>query len=399
MSTLTQAQPDTATPVRLLSVPLAVTFLAEFTSLTSFFLLLSVMPMLAAAAGAGSSGAGLMTGSLLLGTVAAEAVAAAAIRRFGYRMVLAAGAVVLGAPALAMLAPEPQAVMVGVSLVRGLGFGLCGVVTGALTAQLLPPDRRGEGLGLLGIVTGVPAIVALPAGVWLAGHHLAAVAAVVAAATGLLPLASIRWLPDGREAGHDARTRRGPGTRGARRMAGPALRLPLIFAAATIAAGVLDSFLPLAKGIPSNLSSAALLVQAIIATLTRWQAGKFGDRHGHARLLIPALAAAALGMAAMVALASPAMIFAGMVLFGAGFGVIESATFALLIEQLPEAKASALWNFAYDAGYGAGPAVFGPVCAGTGYPAAFALTGVLIFAVVPVARRERRAEVSMGRPA
>jgi hypothetical protein len=36
-------------------VPLAVTFLAEFTSLTSFFLLLSVMPMLSAAGGAGSS--------------------------------------------------------------------------------------------------------------------------------------------------------------------------------------------------------------------------------------------------------------------------------------------------------------------------------------------------------
>jgi len=56
MSTLTQTQtqPSTAVPARLLSVPLAATFLAEFTSLTSFFLLLSVMPMLAAAAGAGN---------------------------------------------------------------------------------------------------------------------------------------------------------------------------------------------------------------------------------------------------------------------------------------------------------------------------------------------------------
>jgi len=186
--------------------------------------------------------------------------------------------------------------------------------------------------------------------------------------------------------------------RGSGRMAGAALRLPLIFAAATVAAGVLDSFLPLAKGIPSNLSSAALLVQAIVATLTRWQAGKHGDRYGHARLLIPALAVAALGIAAMMALGSPAAIFAGMVLFGAGFGVIENATFALLIEQLPEAKASALWNFAYDAGYGAGPAVFGLICVRTGYPAAFALTGALILAAVPVALRERNAAASVARP-
>ena len=397
MSTLTQAQPSTAVKTRLLSVPLAVTFLAEFTSLTSFFLLLSVMPMLAAAAGTGSSGAGLITGSLLLGTVAAEAAATAAIRRFGYRMVLAAGAVLLGAPALAMLVPEPQAVMVSVSVVRGFGFGLSGVVTGALTAKLLPPERRGEGLGLLGVVSGLPAVVALPAGVWLAGHHLAAAAAAMAATAGLLPLVVIRCLPGGREAPHTARTARSRSARrsGRRsgRMAGAALRLPLIFAAATIAAGVLDSFLPLAKGIPSNLASAALLVQAIAATLSRWQAGKHGDRYGHARLLIPALAVAALGMAAMIVLGSPVLLFAGMVLFGAGFGGVENATFALLIEQLPEAKASALWNLAYDAGYGAGPAVFGLICVSTGYPAAFALTGALILVTLPVAWRERKAAV------
>ncbi len=398
MSTLTQAQPGTEVPGRLLSVPLAVTFLAEFTSLTSFFLLLSVMPMLAAAGGGSSSGAGLITGSLLLGTVAAEAVATAAIRRFGCRMVLAAGAVLLGVPALAMLAREPQAVMVSVSLVRGLGFGLCGVVTGALTAKLLPPGRRGEGLGLLGVVSGVPAIIALPAGVWLAGHHLATAAAAMAATAGLLPLVAIRWLPGGREARRSGPASRVPGARSPRRMAGAALRLPLIFAAATIAAGVLDSFLPLVKGIPSNLTSAALLVQAIAATLSRWQAGRHGDRYGHARLLIPALAVAAAGLAAMIALGSPVVIFASMVLFGAGFGVIENATFALLIEQLPEAKASALWNFAYDAGYGAGPAVFGLVCARTGYPVAFALTGALILTAIPVALREQKAVASMGRP-
>jgi len=427
MSIFTEEQPGTVTAPapRLLSVPLGVTFLAEFTSLTSFFLLLSVMPMLAAAAGAGSSAAGLMTGALLLGTVAAEAVAAVAIRWFGCRMVLAAGAVLLGAPALAMLMREPQGVMVSVSLVRGVGFGLCGVVTGTLTARLLPPERRGEGLGLLGIVSGVPAIIALPAGVWLAGQHQAAVAAATAAVVALLPLAAIRWLPGGREPRRADRADENPRTgaidpadctdstatgttpdtagrkladHGSRWLAGGALRLPLIFAAATVAAGVLDSFLPLVKGIAPNLASAALLVQAITATISRWQAGKRGDRYGHARLLIPAIAVAALGLAAIMLLGSPVALFAGMALFGAGFGVLENATFALLIEQLPEAKASARWNLAYDAGYGAGPAVFGLLVVHTGYPAAFGLTGALILAAVPLALRERKAAASVARP-
>ena len=56
-----------------------------------------------------------------------------------------------------------------------------------------------------------------------------------------------------------------------------------------------------------------------------------------------------------------------------------------------------MWNFAYDAVYGAGPAVFGLICVRTGYPAAFALTGALILTAVPVALRERKAVASVAR--
>ncbi len=387
MSTLAHAQPGTGTESprrsRLVGLPLALTFMAEFASLASFLLLVSVMPMLATAAGASGAAAGLITGALLGGTVLAEAAAAFAIRRFGYRAVLAAGALLLGAPTLALLPREPLAVMVAVSLVRGLGFGLCGVAAGALTALLLPPERRGEGLGLLGVVSGVPAIVALPAGVWLAGHHQATVAVAIAAIMGLLPLTSLRWLPGGRPS---SRPGGGPASSGR-----GALRLALVFAACTVAAGVIDSFLPLARGVPSGLSSTALLVQAITATLSRWQAGRHGDRLGHARLLVPAVIASALGLGALIWLSSPAAMLAGLALFGAGFGVVENSTFALLIERLPEAKASALWNLAYDAGYGAGPVMFGLFSARTGYPAGFALTGLLVLAALPAALRQRRA--------
>jgi len=386
MSTLTQAGPGAGRRAprgpRLVGVPLALTFLAEFASLTSFLLLVSVMPMLAAAGGASSAAAGLVTGTLLGGTVVAEAAAAFVIRRFGYRVALAAGALLLGAPTLALLPREPLAVMVAVSFVRGLGFGLCGVAAGALTALLLPPERRGEGLGLLGIVSGVPAIVALPAGVWLAGHHQATVAVAVAAVAGLTPLAALRWLPGGRP-GCQPGDGQAAGGRGV-------FRLALVFAVCTVAAGVIDSFLPLAREVPSGIASAALLVQAITATISRWQAGRHGDRYGHARLLVPALVGSAAGLAVMIWLASPTAVLAGMALFGAGFGVVENSTFALLIERLPEAKASALWNLAYDAGYGVGPVMFGLVSGHTGYPLGFALTGVGVLAALPAALRERR---------
>jgi MFS family permease len=155
---------------------------------------------------------------------------------------------------------------------------------------------------------------------------------------------------------------------------------------------VVVSFLPLAAGVSGNVAAAGLLGQALTATISRWCAGRHGDRSGHARLLIPALVIASLGMITMVWLASPAAVIAGMCLFGVGFGICQNATFVLMIDRMPPSglgTASALWNLAYDAGYGAGPIAFGMVVSRTGYPAAFALTAVLMVAALPAARRER----------
>jgi len=409
MSTLTSAQPqrgtrdDTTPPSigtprgRIVSGPLALVFLTESCVLTSFYLLLSVTPMYAAAVGAGSTGAGLVTGVLLLGTVAAELAAPILMRRYGYWAMLLTGTVLLGVPALALLAGDSLTVIVTVSIVRGFGFGLCTVMTGALTAALLPPERRGEGLGLFGIVATAPGIIALPAGVWLADHVGMATVVGLTAATALVPLVVFPWLSGGadRRPAQAARAdnQKTDGLLDGLRQAGQ-LRPFLIFATSTVAAGVVVSFLPLAAGVSGNVAAAGLLAQALTATIGRWWAGRRGDRSGHARLLVPALAIASAGMVTMIWLASPAAVIAGMCLFGMGFGICQNATFALMINRMPLSgvgTASALWNLAYDAGYGAGPALFGLVVNHTGYPAAFALTAVLMLAAVPVARRERAA--------
>jgi MFS family permease len=387
---------DTGEPgCRIVSGPLALVFLAEFGALTSFYLMLSVTPMYAAAAGAGSAGAGLVNGLLLLGTVAAELAAPTLMRRYGCWAMLLTGALLLGAPALALLPGGSLTVIVIVSLVRGVGFGLCTVMTGALTAALLPPERRGEGLGLFGVVATAPGVIALPAGVWLADHMGIATVAGLTAAAALGPLAAFPLLSVTADRRRGPAAHAGTGKTGGLlsgvRQAGQ-LRPFLIFAASTVAGGVVVSFLPLAAGVSGNVAAAGLLAQALTATISRWCAGRHGDRSGHARLLIPALVIASLGMITMVWLASPAAVIAGMCLFGVGFGICQNATFVLMIDRMPPSglgTASALWNLAYDAGYGAGPIAFGMVVSRTGYPAAFALTAVLMVAALPAARRER----------
>jgi predicted MFS family arabinose efflux permease len=319
------------------------------------------------------------------------------MRRSHNRTLLAAGALLLGAPAIALLPYNALAGVVTVSAVRGFGFGLCTVITGTLTAMLVPPDRRGEGLGLFGVVATAPGVIALPAGVWLASRWGIAIVVGLAAASALIPVAAFPWLPGGGSrrtvAASRAQSVRPDGlVRGRRR--GEQRRPFLIFAASTVAAGVVVSFLPLATGVASDMVAAGLLAQALTATISRWWAGRRGDRDGHARLLVPGLAIAAAGMIIMIWLGSPGAVIAGMCLFGTGFGISQSATFALMIERMPAGglgTASALWNLAYDAGYGAGPAVFGLFVSHTGYSVGFALTGALMLAALPSARRDAHA--------
>jgi MFS family permease len=408
MSTMTQTlSPARATRYdipasrpRLVSGRFAAALLSSFGALTSFYLLLSVTPMYAMSAGAGSAGAGLVTGSLMLTTVLAEFASPRLLGRFGYRAVFAAGALLLGGPAPALLLPHSMATIIAVSIARGIGFGLATVVLGALVAASVPAERRGEGIGLAGVVACVPAIVALPSGVWLAQNTGYVVVIAITAISALAPLAATPWLADPASQQAEA----GPaddspnGLLGSLRSGGM-LRPGLVFAATTVAAGVVASFLPLAAGVSAGVATLGLFAQALTATASRWWAGRRGDRHGHAGLLIPGLLTAAAGMASLIWVSAPVAVIAGMCLFGIGFGIAQNATFALMLDRAPASgygTASALWNLAYDAGYGTGPIVFGVFVAHTGYPVAFALTGLLILAALVPAVRDRRPQGTAG---
>ena len=416
MSTMTQALSPPAPPAtrhipasrpRLVSGRFAAALLSSFGALTSFYLLLSVTPMYAMSAGAGSAGAGLVTGSLMLTTVLAEFASPRLLGRFGYRAVFAAGALLLGGPAPALLLPHSMATIIAVSIARGIGFGLATVVLGALVAASVPAERRGEGIGLAGVVACVPAIVALPSGVWLAQNTGYAVVIAITAISALAPLAATPWLADpgdtgpaGQQAGSGhAETATAPAGLLSSLRSGGMLRPGLVFAATTVAAGVVASFLPLAAGVSAGVATLGLFAQAVTATASRWWAGRRGDRHGHAGLLITGLLIAAAGMASLIWVSAPVVVIAGMCLFGIGFGIAQNTTFALMLDRAPASgygTASALWNLAYDAGYGTGPIVFGVFVAHTGYPAAFALTGLLILAALVPAVRDRRPQGTAG---
>jgi hypothetical protein len=76
-----------------------------------------------------------------------------------------------------------------------------------------------------------------------------------------------------------------------------------------------------------------------------------------------------------------------MVLFGAGFGIVQSASLSAMLARVPGSgftAVGAIWSIAYDAGWGLGSTAFGLVAVQTGYPVAFGLTaGAMLTAVLP----------------
>ncbi|CAM5290623.1 MFS transporter [Streptomyces aurantiogriseus] len=375
---------------RLVTPALLMRFVTAVGASSSFFLLLSVVPMYAQGVpGRGSDEAGLVTGALMLATVVGELMTPWLTARCGYRVVLGAGLLLLGAPALVLTLSQDMTWIVAVCLVRGLGFALTVVAGGALTVSLIPLERRGEGLALAGVVVGVPSLVGLPLGTWLASHTGYGPVCTAAALLALISIAAVPGLP-GREVAPGKPIGVLAGGRS------PALARPAaVFAVTALGAGIIVTFLPLAVAAQySGLVAAALFVQPAASAVARWFAGRHGDRHGADRLIVPGLLASAAGILVTALTDVPVAVIVGVAVFGIGFGITQNATITLMYSRVPASgygTVSALWNLAYDAGMGIGAVGFGAMAALTGYPWAFALTAALMVTALAPAWWDRAA--------
>lgn len=379
----------------LLTSPVILLALIAFATLFGFQLLLSVVPLYANAAGGGSLGAGLATAAFMLSTVFVQAQMPRVLNHFGYRVVLATGLLFLGLPAFFYAAAQTLVAILAVTLLRGVGFGIATVIFAALMVEFAPPGRRGEALGLLGVAIALPAIFCTALGLWLAdrfGYGTVFLLGAIAPLLGILAIIGLRTGPTPRREGVE---RTAGFFAGLGR--GPLLRVFLLFAATTTAAGVIVTFLPMAVPSGSGLFSAAeaLLVVGIASAASRWWAGRFGDRRDPRLLLPPGLLAAALGMVALPS--GGALLVGGAALFGIGFGLLQNVTLVLIMGRVSESEyglGSTLWNVAFDAGTGLGAFLFGFVIAALGYFWAFYLCAGLVASALVLVRLDRPTPVS-----
>jgi predicted MFS family arabinose efflux permease len=359
--------------------------------------LLSVVPLWSARGGAGNGGAGAATGVTMAATVAMQFAMGRLLRRYPATRLLAVGVLVLGLPTFGYLLSAEAGWVLGISAVRGIGFGMLTVAGSSLIAGLVPAHRRGRAVGLYGVATGLPQVLCLPLGVWCSEHLGFGVVFVATGAVSVLA-APLAWLITTRRAAAPEEPPERPAA--AQRNAAVLGRLlaPLaaLFACACALGGV-TSFLPLAMP-RGEAAPLALLVLSAAMIAGRWAAGVFSDRFGPGRLLVPAGLGSALGCGGLaLAVGGPAgsgvWAAAAAAVFGAGFGILQNDAMLELFRRAgPDGNGlvSTAWNAAYDAGSGAGAVAVGVLSQGLGIEGALLAVAAVILAVSPVAGLSRR---------
>ncbi|SKA02705.1 Predicted arabinose efflux permease, MFS family [Marinactinospora thermotolerans DSM 45154] len=381
---------------------------ATIATFSGYVLLLPVVPLWAVRGGAGEVAAGATTSVFMLTTVLTQLAMPWILDRGGYRWTMAVGSLLLGLPAPLYPLTTDLATLLALSGARGIGFGMATVAGTALAARLVPPQQIGRATGYYGLAVGLSNLVFLSSGVWIAlnvGFAAVFWFACVGPLLGAVAAVGV-WLTGGD--GAPAGTRgRGDGARAE----GPAdartwllLAAPLaVMLAVAVASNSLVTFLAIPLERVPAVATVALLAYGVFSAAGRGVAGVLGDRAGRAALLTPAVAACALGCAAIAwalwaavpgwsgpGAAGTVLVVAGAALFGAGFGAAQNDTVTVMLRRSGPrgyGTASAAWNIGYDAGTGVGALALGVVAQGLGHGPAFALSALVAAVCLPTALR------------
>src|SRR5690606_15241577 len=184
-----------------------------------------------------------------------------------------AGLLCLAVPSPFYVLATDLAALYGLSIVRGVGFGLLTVIGAVVIPQASPAHRQGEAIGIYGLAAAIPNVfaVSLGAALTLSGHFTWVAVLATVPVIGLLAAGR---LPAGTLPGEAGQLRRLP--RVLRRLLLPSCLLFLV----TMSGGGLMTILPLERP-DGAVAAVVLLVFGVTGALARWQVGRVTDRVGH----------------------------------------------------------------------------------------------------------------------
>ncbi len=363
----------------------------SFLGFCGYAALLPAAPLWAVHGGADEAGSGLVNGVFMALTVLTQLLVPTGLRRLGWGPVMAAGMVLLGLPSLLHLISDDLWVVLVLSAVRGMGFGVLTVTGSAVIADLVPSTQRGRAVGAYGLAIASTQVVLLPAAPWLADT----IGYGVVFGLGALPLLGA---PAALALARVLHARPAPEDTGDRAPYRQLIRPMLLLLAVTLAGGALITFTAQMSS-SSTLTVVALLLFSVTAALSRWRVGALADRSGPQRFVWPLVVLSAVAMVviawsvrdrgATVAVA----LLVGMAAVGVCYGGLQNLTMLITFASVTRrhfSQASAVWNVGFDAGTGLGSVVVGLVAAGSSFSTAMLVVAGTCLATLPLALARSR---------
>lgn len=355
--------------------------LANFAAFSALHILLPTLPLYVVELGGGESVVGIISGSLGLTAMTVRLWSGRLLDERGRKVVLAGSCAIFAAAGLLYPLASSVALLLGVRLLQGIGWGGSVPAAGTFAADIIPATRRGEGMGYFGLSNNLAMAVAPAAG--LAIVLSAGFTPLFFTSVGAAVVAMILALFLHEDHVPDARKERGS-------LFEPSAAAPsLIIGLITFSFGGLLTFVSI-YAVDRNLGNPAFffVVYATALMLTRPLAGKLSDRRGRGVVLLPGIALTGAAFVTLGFAYMPWMLFAVAVLYGIGFGTVQPALQAMVVDRvLPNRRgaANAVFFTAFDLGIGLGAVLLGLLAGAAGISAMYFACAGLTAATLTVA--------------
>lgn len=354
----------------------------SFTVFMSAFQLLPVAPFHILALGGTASEAGLFLGFLTYASAVSAPITGAMGDRLGKRRVLIVASLAITVFSLLYAVAPSYQVMLGLVLVHGVFWSGLLSSSSAYITDIVPRSRRAEGLGYSGFAS-ILAVAAAPSiGLWVFERGGWTLLCLEMAGLNLI-MAFIAWrLPP------DARREMPPlSLRPSDLVEWRVLMGAVTLFFYSFSYGGITSFVAVyADRVGVTPRALFFTVMAIAIMATRPFLGRYADRVGHARVIVPCLAMMVVGISVLVFASTRGMFVASALLFGVGFGSAYPIFVAHLMHHVPDYRRGATFGAligAFDTGIGTGSISVGWISEHYGFPRAFAVAGALALLSIP----------------
>ena len=351
----------------------------SFTVFLSAFQLLPTAPFHILNLGGSRLAAGLFLGFLTYASAISAPITGAIGDRFGKRRVLIVASIAITVFSLLYAMAPSYQVILALVLVHGVFWSGMLSSSSSYMLDIIPPSRRAEGLGYAGLASVLGVAVAPWIGLWIFDHGGWRLLCLEAAALNVV-MAVIAWrlTPDRH---HEGRSMHPKDLIEWRILIGAVMLFLYSFSY-----GGITSFVAVYAeqlSVPRALYFTAFCLTIVV---TRPVIGRYADRAGHSRVIVPCLSMIVVGVWLLSIAGGRAMFVASAITFGIGFGSAYSIFVAHLMQHVPENRRGATFGAligAFDTGIGTGSIAVGFLSERYGFGRAFGIASGLALLSIP----------------